>query len=290
MRRLARFALLFALPAFLIAPPAALARQLTDELGRAVTVPEHPHRIICLLPSVADDVYALGAGAEVIAVSDFTKYPPEAKTKPSIGLPLSPSLETIVSMHPDLVLGSGDLNQPESAGQLERYGIPVYMVNPHGVEGIYASLLSFGRALNRQTEAAAVVTRLRAREGAVRARVAGQRVVSIFMPVWYDPVITIGEHAFITEMIAIAGGRSVTSDILQEWPQVSLEAVIARAPEALLLVKNAKMSLGDLKNRPGWNSLPAIKTDRVYYVDDRIDYPSPIAFDALEELAKQFHP
>jgi iron complex transport system substrate-binding protein len=70
---------------------------------------------------------------------------------------------------------------------------------------------------------------------------------------------------------------------------VSLEAVLARAPEALLLVRGSKMSLAKIRGRPGWASLPAMKNNRVYYVDDRIDFPSPVAFDAMEELAKQLH-
>jgi ABC-type hemin transport system substrate-binding protein len=115
--------------------PVCGARTVTDELGRVVKVPEHPHRLVCLLPSVVDDVYALGAGADVVAVTDYTKYPAEAKAKPSVGLPLAPSMETILSLHPDLVLGSGDLNRMETLQQLEKLGIAVFMVSPHGVEG-----------------------------------------------------------------------------------------------------------------------------------------------------------
>jgi iron complex transport system substrate-binding protein len=91
-----------------------------------VNVPEHPRRLVCLLPSVVDDVYALGAGADVVAVTDYTKYPAEAKAKPSVGLPLAPSMETILSLHPDLVLGSGDLNRMQTLQQLEKLGIAVF--------------------------------------------------------------------------------------------------------------------------------------------------------------------
>ncbi|MGA2456477.1 MAG: cobalamin-binding protein [Terriglobales bacterium] len=263
---------------------------MTDELGRVVKVPEHPHRLVCLLPSVVDDVYALGAGADVIAVTDYTKYPAEARAKASVGLPLAPSIETILSLHPDLVLGSGDLNRTETLQQLEKLGIAVFMVSPHGVEGIYRSIASLGQALNREESARELVSRLRGREAAVRQQVSGKPVVSILMPVWYDPIVTIGKHAFITDLIEIAGGHSVTSDLPQEWPQVSLEAVLAWAPEALLLVRGSKMSLEQIRGRPGWANLPAVKNNQIYYVDDRIDFPSPVAFDALEELAKQFHP
>ena len=270
--------------------PSFASRRVTDELGRTVVVPDHPHRLVCLIPSVVDDVYALGAGADVIAVSDYTKYPAEAKTKPRIGLPLSPSLETIVSLHPDLVLGSADTNHIQIVNQLQQYGIPVFMVDPHGIAGIYKSIRSLGMVLNRGSSANDLIARLHSQENAVRARALGKPVVRVFMPIWYDPVITIGKHAFITELIAVAGGESVTDDIAQEWPQVSLEAVIARAPEAILLVKGSKMSMKDLSTRPGWSNLAAIRQGRVDYVDDRIDFPSPVAFDAMEEMAKQFHP
>lgn len=273
-----------------IAVPACNARTVMDQLGRVVRVPEHPHRLVCLMPSVVDDVYALGAGADVVAVTDYTKYPAEAKSKPSVGSILSPSMETILSLHPDLVLGSADMSHTETLLQLERLGVVVFMVSTHGVDGIYQSIASLGAALNREDAARELVARLRGREAAVRRRVKGKPVVSILMPVGYDPIVTIGKHAFITELIDIAGGRSVTGDLNQEWPQVSLEAVLARAPEALLIIRGSRMSMDKIQKQPGWSSMPAVKNNRVYYVDDRINLPSPVAFDALEELAKQFHP
>jgi len=270
--------------------PALAARTLTDDLGRSVTVPDHPHRLICLMPSVVDDVYTLGAGADIIAVTDYTKYPPGAKTKPTVGLPLSPSLETIVSLHPDLVLASADLNRSETTNQLERLQIPVFTVTTHGIDGIYQSIASIGRALNREQDAAKLVAALRERATVVRRRVAGKPVINILMPIWYDPIVTIGKTAYMTDMIEIAGGHSVTSDIGEEWPEVSLEAILSRAPEALVLVRGSKMSVEAIRTRPGWLTMPAIKNNRIYYVDDRIESPSPVAFDALEDLAKQFHP
>ncbi len=281
---------LCALVLLFAAVPCFASRTLTDELGRTVVVPDHPHRLICLVPSIVDDVYSLGAGSDVIAVSDYTKFPAQAEAKPKIGAPMNPSLESIVALHPDLVLGSGDMNHEQTANQLESYGIPVFMVNPHGIAGIYTSILSLGRALHRESDAARLVQSLQLREQAVRKRVSGKPVVRVFMPVWYDPIVTIGRHAFITELIEAAGGVSITSDIAQEWPQVSLEAIVARHPDALLLVRNSKVSLSELSSRPGWDTLPAVRAGRVYYADSRIDLPSPVAIDALEDLAKQFHP
>jgi iron complex transport system substrate-binding protein len=253
-------------------------------------IADHPHRVVCLIPNVVDIVYSLGAAGDVVAISDFTKYPKEALQKPSIGLPLNPSIETIVALHPDLVLGSGDLNAGEFAGHLKPLGIPVFMVDPHGIEGIYTSILSLGKALNRENEASALVALLRTRVDVVKARVAGKPKIRVFMAIWYDPVMTIGKHAFIGELIEAAGGISVTDDIAQEWPQVSLETIVSRQPDALLLMRGSKITVKELKMRPGWEHIRAVQQERVYYADDRIQYPSPIAFDALEDLAKQFHP
>jgi iron complex transport system substrate-binding protein len=273
-----------------VAVPCFASRTLKDELGRTVEVPDHPHRVICLIPSVVDVVYSLGAGADVVAISDFTKYPKEALQKPSIGLPLNPSIEAIVALRPDLVLGSGDLNVLESADSFQRLGIPVFMADPHGIEGIYASIISIGKALNRDAEAAALVARLRARLAAVKSSVADKPKLRVFMAIWYDPVMTIGRKAFIGEIIEAAGGRSVTDDIAQEWPEISLESIVSRQPDAILFIKGSKLTAEELKTRPGWERVKAVQQGHVYYVDDRIQYPSPAAFDALEDLAKQFHP
>jgi len=275
----------------LVSPAACMAsRTLTDDLGRSVVLPDHPHKLICLAPSVVDDVYSLGAGSDVIAVSEFTEYPAEAANKPSVGAPLNPSLEKIVALHPDLVLGTGDMNQIPAIEQLVHYGIPLFMVNPDGIAGIYKSILSLGHALNRDAEAAALLRDLQTRELSVRQRVQGKPAIRLFMAVWYDPIISVGRHAFITELIEKAGGISITSDIAQEWPQVSLEAILARNPDALLLIKGSKISPAELEKRPGWQALMAVRERRIYYVDKRIQLPSPAAIYAMEDLAKELHP
>jgi iron complex transport system substrate-binding protein len=273
-----------------LAIPCFASRTVTDELGRRVVVPDHPHRIICLWPSVTDTVFALGAGEDVVAVSDYTKYPAEAMKKPSIGELIKPSIETIVALHPDLVIGVQPKGPMEVTGQLERFGIPVFLINPHGIAGIIHSVQTIGIALNRPQESNALMHQLEARVDAVRAKTKGLPVITVFMPVWYDPIITIGKHAFITEIIEAAGGRSVTDDMSEDWPQISLESLLAHPPEALLLVRGGKVSLQVLQNRHGWSSLAAVKQHRVYYTDDRIDLSSPVAIDALEDLAKQLHP
>ena len=269
---------------------AQASRLVTDETGRKVAVPDHPHRVICLVPSVTDTVFALGSGDDVVAVSDYTIYPPAALKKPSIGSLVHPSIETILSFHPDLVLGTSIPGAQETATQLQTVGIPVYLIDPHGLSGILRSVSSLGEALDRIPQAAALNANLAQRIAAVKERSVGKPAPRVLVPIWYDPIITIGKNAFITEIVEAAGGRSVTDDLVPDWPQISMETVIARAPEALLLVRGGKISIDMLRNRPGWSSLPAIQKKKVYYVDSGIQEASPVAIQALEELAGEFHP
>ena len=285
-----RFLLLFIVVLCVSSATTFASRILTDEAGRRVVLPDHPHRIVCLVPSVTDAVFALGAGADVVAISDYTKYPAAALAKPTIGDPMQPSLEVLLSFHPDIVLGIRTSSPIGALLELERLGIPVYLVNPQGLDGLLRSVSNLGVALDREQAATALVASLQRRINAVRTRTQGLPRPSVFMPIWYDPIMTIGKHAFITDIITAAGGRSITDDLAAEWPQLSLEALIARAPQALLLTRGSKTTFAVLKDKPGWSALPAIQQRRVFYADDRIEFASPVAIDALEDLSRQFHP
>jgi iron complex transport system substrate-binding protein len=272
--------------------PLLASRELKDELGRDVRLPDNPERVVCLAPNLTETVYALGLGAVVVGVTDFTDFPPEAREKPSVGGLTDASLEKIISLHPDLVLALGELNRQETVEELEHVGIPVFVVDPQGLQGIMASIQHVGDALNRSRDAAHLVERLEAQRAAVAARVEGLPRPKILVVIWYDPVITAGNKSFITEVIAAAGGQSVTADIPQAWPQISLEEVVRRSPDFVLLVRGAHggLTLEDLKAHAGWDQLKAISDNHVIYMDEQIIHPSPVAFDALEQLARKLHP
>lgn len=268
----------------------AATRVVKDETGRSVTLPDHPHRIVCLMPNIVDDVFSIGGGEDVVGIIDYVKYPAEALTKRSVGSGLDPSLETMLSLHPDLVLATPHANPQPALDKMQQLGMPVYLVDPHGLEGLLRTITSLGQATNREVQAAAEVARLRARIYAVQTRVRGLPAPRVFISFSSEPIYTAGRGAFVTELIAAAGATSITADIAQEWPVVSLEAVVARAPDALLLFRGGKVTVDTLRPRPGWSSMKAVREGRAYFVDERVGLPSPVAIDALEDLAHQFHP
>ena len=272
--------------------PAFASRRVTDELGRTVLVPDQPHRILCLTPSLTETVYELGAGESVVGVTDYTEFPAEARAKPSVGGLVDPSMEKIVALGPDLVLMAARLNRPETLRQLEDLSLTVFVVDPQGLEGILKMVQSVGEAIHRDAEARIVVKRLAQKRDAVLSRVKGLPRPKILVVIWYEPVLTAGSKAFITDAISAAGGDSVTADIPQAWPQISMEEVLRRSPDFLLLIKelHGGITLDVLKAHAGWDRLDAVRNARVIYVDERMELPSPSMFYALEGLARVLHP
>jgi ABC-type Fe3+-hydroxamate transport system substrate-binding protein len=259
-----------------------------DETGRSVAVPDQVHRVVSLSPSLTNTVYALGAAGDLVGITDYTVYPPEAaRQKPSVGNVVNPSLERIVALHPDLVLALPDFNGAESIGGLQRLGIPVFLFSTGDIPNIYRSIENVGRLMGRERQAAALIADLRAREAKVRAQSAGKERPWVLLVLSIDPLITAGRNAFITQMISAAGARSVTDDIRQDWLQMNVEAILPRKPDYILLMKGGPVSLKDMQRSAGWNSLEAVKRGRVIIVDDRIQIPAPIAFNGLEDFARQ---
>jgi iron complex transport system substrate-binding protein len=268
------------------------AREVRDQTGRRVNVPEHPVRLVSLAPSITETLYALGLGDHVVGDTDYCEYPAEAKLKPHVGPILNPSLEKIVELKPDLVLGSPEANRIETADRLARLGIPLYGVTARSVEETLHSVEDLGWLLNREAAARSLLEGLRRRIVAVEEGVAGRGQPKVLFVVWYRPLTTAGAHTFITDVIHRAGGVSISEDLPGEWPRLSLEEALRRDPDVILLPRAESFSpeLEELRHLPGWRDLRAVKNRRMYFISDTIIRPSPRLVDALEEVARVLHP
>jgi iron complex transport system substrate-binding protein len=268
------------------------ARVVTDQTGRKVNVPENPQRLISLAPSITETIYALGLADRLVGVTDYCEYPPEAKLKPHVGALLNPSLEKIVSLKPDLVLGSPAANRRETADQLERLGIPLYGVTARTVDGTLASIEDLGRILGREKEAQRLVGDLRARLAFIDKSVADQPRPKVLYVVWYPPLITAGRKTFISDVIRRAGGISIADDLTREWPHLSLEEALSRDPDVILFsgAQSFTPGLDEFRRLPGWRDARAVKNNRLYSIPDSIIRPSAGLVNALEEVARCLHP
>lgn len=278
--------------ALLLSASALSARVVTDQTGRRVNLPDHPRRLVSIAPSVTETLYALGLADRLVGDTDYCDYPPQARAVPHVGAMLSPNLEKIVALKPDLVLGTDEANRRVTADQLEHLGIPLYGVTAHTVEGTIQSLEDLGRVLDWDQPTQKLVASLRARVAAVDKQVQGQPRLKVLFVVWYHPLITAGSQTFISNVIQRAGGVSISDDLKMEWPHMGLENVLNRAPDVILFPQTDAFAPGldEFQKLPGWRDLAAVKNHRIYIVSETIMRPSPRLIDALEELANILHP
>jgi iron complex transport system substrate-binding protein len=278
--------------ALILSSGAVFARMVTDQTGRQVNVPDHPRRLVSIAPSVTETLYEMGLGKYVVGDTDYCDVPPQAKTIPHIGGVINPSLERIVALRPDLVLGTDEANRRETADQLQRLGIPLYGVTAHTLDGTLESLQDLGRVLDWEQPTEKLVASLRARVAVVDRQVQRKPRPKVLFVVQYRPLITAGRSTFISNVIQRAGGVSISDDMKTEWPRMGLEDVLSRAPDVILFPRTEDFAPGldEFQNLPGWRDLAAVKNHRVYFVSQNIERPSPSLVDALEEVADILHP
>ncbi|HXP78775.1 MAG TPA: cobalamin-binding protein [Verrucomicrobiae bacterium] len=268
-------------------------RELTDEVGRKVRVPQEVDRVVSLAPNLTEIVFALGDGNHLAGDTDFCDYPAEALQKPHVGGPVNPNMEVIVSLMPDLVLATKSINRRETVNALDRIGLPVYVTDPHSVEEMVASVEHLGNALGVEKSAAMVAEDLRGRLSDLDRRLEGAAPRRVLFVVWTDPLISIGRDTFIADALRRAGGRSVV-DTKAEWPHVSMEEIVRLQPEVLVFASahggNTQRDIDELRTRPGWKNLTAMQNGNIVVVSDAINRPAPRMVDAIEHLARALHP
>jgi iron complex transport system substrate-binding protein len=274
--------------------PLASAEAFTvqDPTGRTLTLPAPPRRIVSLVPSVTETMFAIGAERALVGVTDFCNYPPAATRKPRVGGMLAPSLETIVTLKPDLVVATTAGNREETFAELARLGIPVYVVNPTRLADVVDLITRLGALTAHEPEAARLVASLGARVDAVARRVAGRPRPRVLYVLWPDPLIVPARGALVSELLVLAGADSVTAAGGEGYPRYSLEAAVAGSPEVIIL---ASHSTGQgpiaLDKWERFTALPAVKAGRVHTASgDLLHRYGPRVVDGLEQLARLIHP
>jgi iron complex transport system substrate-binding protein len=276
----------------LVAAPAG-AVTYVDMLGREVALPAPPRRIVSLVPSATELIYALGGEERLVGRTDFCDFPPAARDKPSVGGMISPSLETIAALKPDVVIATTSGNRLDTFTRLQQIGIPVYAVHAHRV----AEMLDVARRLaeltGRQAALAPFAAGLERRLFAVANAVRPYPRPRVLYVLWPEPLLVPASGALLTELIGLAGGDSITAGERGDYPRFSIEAAVMRAPEVILLASHGSRSAPPVV-RDKWErlaSLPAVKGKRVHAIDGSLVHRyGPRVADGVEALARAIHP
>ena len=270
--------------------------EIMDGAGRAVSLSGPAQRIVSLVPSNVEILYAIGAGSQLVGRDDFSDFPPQVAEVPSIGSTFGDlNTEAIVALEPDLVLAGG-LTSPEQVQSLEGLGIAVFaLANPLDFEGLYENLGIVGKLSGHEAEAEALTEQLRRRVEAVKKTISGVDPVAVYYEVdATDPNSpwTIGSGTFQDVLISLAGGENIAADI-DGWGQISLEELVARDPAVMIFGAGPWVPTTPelVTERAGWGEITAVINGAVYGIDTNwTDRPGPRLVDALEAIAELLHP
>jgi iron complex transport system substrate-binding protein len=264
----------------------------TDDLGREVNIEKTPESVVSLAPSITEILFALGLGNKVVGVTEHCDYPEAAKGKPKVGRYYSTSLELILEKEPDLIFTDG--HDPVGQ-QIEGLGIPLVVLQPTDIPGIFKNIELIGGVMNEEKEAAKLVDSLQLRMDTVAELAATATTKpTVFWEIdAIDPTKpwTAGPGSFADSMISLAGGQNIIKGG-GAWLQINLEELLAGNPDFIVLGDYPYVTPRDVLDRQGvWQELSAIKYGKVYAPDPSlISRPGPRIINGLEELARIIHP
>ncbi|MDO9565705.1 MAG: cobalamin-binding protein [Candidatus Desulfaltia sp.] len=271
----------------------AVVKKTTDQLGRSVTVPDNPQRIVSLAPSITEIIYALGQEHRLAGVTRFSDFPAEASKLPKVGSFVRLDLERIVALKPDLCIAVKDGNPKAVVERLESLQVPVYVVNPRDLDSVMEAVIEIGVLLNSGKKAKSLVQDMRYRIQRVAFLVAKlSSRPRVFYQVGISPIVSAGSDTFIHELILLAGGENLAQGPAK-YPRFSREQVLALSPEVFIITSMARGEVfeGVKKEWSRWTSIPAVRDQRIFLVDSNLfDRQTPRLLDGLELLVRLIHP
>lgn len=259
-------------------------RQVRDGMGRALTLPVHPRRVLALAPSMTEILFAVADTATIVARVPQDDYPAAVYRKPVVNnYPLD--MEKLVLLKPDVVFTIEGITSVDDAQRLQQLGIPVYYQRYRTVEDVFQGIDDVGRLLGREAQARHLTDSLRQRMKAMRLECSmdAPKVLAIN---WLDPIYGYGRNTLFTDEIRLAGGQNaITETFPQPYPALTREYVLKLNPDVLLGGSFGKLDSTFFKNYPELRRIKAYKNRRVFAITGNLmERPGPRILEAMLEL------
>ena len=283
---------------------------LTDALGRQVTIPAKPTRIVSTAPSITEILFLVGAGKNVVGVDKYSNYPPIVKklekngTIKIVGGFSTVNIEAILMLKPDIVFMTTGV-QEKFARELAGMGITVFVLPSRSMADVFSDILTVGLITGHFDKALKVVQEMRNIITSTRLKVeeylnkTGQKPVKVYYEI-YPNYWTVGGPSFINDIITLAGGVNIFENESRAYFVASPEAVIAANPDVILMNYNygyfgsVKSLIKKIMSREGWANITAVKKGRIYVfcgvAEDIMDRPGPRAALAVALMARVLYP
>lgn len=270
---------------------------IVDRLDREVPITAAATRIVSLSPSTTELLFALDLGPNIIGATKHCNYPEAALDIPRVGGGTleSISLEAIVAAKPDLVLAKWDTHQP-LVDSLDRMGMRTLGIGPESLEQLFEEAQWIGKLTDRNDEAAALVSRMRARRERLTslvARVQPTPKLKVFYEVWDNPLMTAGPDSFIDQLLQLAGLDNIIRDTAIAYPRINAETVLKGNPDLILAPTThfEEVEVESIGQRTGWQGITAVQQHRIHLISgDEISRCGPRMLDALGEIILAAYP
>jgi iron complex transport system substrate-binding protein len=268
--------------------PACATIVLPQPGGGKLVLNEAAQRIVTLAPNLTELVFAAGAGDRLVGVVEYSNFPPAARQVPRVGDAFRIDLESVLALSPDLVIAWPSGNPPGALEKLVQLGLNVWRIEIRAPAEIADSLEHIARAAGNGATGMAAAAQLREQLGALRREHAGKPTVSYFYQVSSRPLYTVNGAHIISRGLALCGARNIFADLPALAPQVSVEAVVAANPMAIIAPRDgdAPMVLDSWRD---WPALRAVKNQALFYLPaDAISQATPRLLDSLETACGLF--
>ncbi|MHC3129702.1 MAG: cobalamin-binding protein [Candidatus Bathyarchaeota archaeon] len=274
-----------------------------DDVGRNVTITGYPpERIVSLAPSCTEILFALGLGDKVVGVDEFSDYPLEVQERveagnlTTVGSFSEISMELVVGLEPDLILATGGV-QRVVVESLEGLDQTVVVLYPERFDGVLADISLVGEATGQIDEAEALVADMQERAQEIADKTQGALRPRVYVEYYFNGGYwSFASGSYVDELIYMAGGVNVFSEVAGGHISTSTEEVLVQNPEIIIIGKGTMATACGLtpetiKERPSWSEISAVQNDQIYEIDEPIlALPIPRLIEGLEELAKVIHP
>ena len=266
---------------------ATAAVSVSDDTGTDVVLPRPAQRIVSLAPHATEMLFAAGAGGAIVGVVAHSDWPAAARALPRVGDAAALDLERIASLRPDLVV-AWPYTAPPQLAALRAQKVAVFVSDPKSIAGIADDIEKLGTIAGTRDIANASAGALRARLADLKERHAGGARLRVFYEVWNEPLYTIGGKHLISEAIAVCGGRNIFAGQSLPAPEVSLEAVIAAAPQVIVGADDAGGRPAWLSEWSRWPDLPAVRDGNVIAANgDLLHRPGPRFVEGVSQLCAE---
>ncbi len=211
---------------------------ITDDLGFRLELKSPPRRIISLVPSWTETLFAMGLGNEVVGITKFCVEPADAVASiQKIGGTKNPDLRTIAKLEPDFVIANAEENRREDVEKIREQGVAVFTTYPKTIPGAVESILKLGTALARESEANAMAREIVRNVSVIEASVGvwSKLPFRVFCPIWKNPWMAFNADTYAHDVLRMLGFNNIFASAGERYPTTTLAEAIERKPDIVLL-------------------------------------------------------